>query len=199
MRIAVFGAGGHGKVVWDILRVSGTEVVGFVDDAKAGSFLFGLPIAASPELLPSHDGIIVAIGNNHVRREKFLTLLAAGCTIVNALHPSATIADSVILGTGVVVAPGAIINVDSRIGDNVIVNTGASIDHDSNVGPHAHIAPRVAIGGNVSVDEGSFVGIGACVIPGRRIGPWATIGAGAVVIHDILSNQTAVGVPAKPL
>jgi serine acetyltransferase len=51
----------------------------------------------------------------------------------------------------------------------------------------------------VRVDDGAFVGIGATVIQNLRIGRDATVGAGAVVIHDVAARTTVVGVPAHPL
>ena len=43
--IVVFGAGGHGKVVCDILVCAGETVLGFVDDGTAaGVLVLGLPV-----------------------------------------------------------------------------------------------------------------------------------------------------------
>jgi UDP-perosamine 4-acetyltransferase len=49
----------------------------------------------------------------------------------------------------------------------------------------------------VTVGEQSFLGVGCKVIPEIRIGERVTVGAGAVVICDIDSDATAVGVPAR--
>jgi len=45
--------------------------------------------------------------------------------------------------------------------------------------------------------ELSFLGIGATMIQGIKIGKNVTIGAGSVVIKDILDNAIAVGNSAK--
>lgn len=51
----------------------------------------------------------------------------------------------------------------------------------------------------MKIGEGAFIGIGSAIIHNRTIGDWVVVGAGAVVIHDILPFETVVGVPAKPL
>ena len=42
-----------------------------------------------------------------------------------------------------------------------------------------------------------MMGSGSTVIQGKKIGKGSIIGAGAVVVNDIESFSTAVGVPAK--
>jgi serine acetyltransferase len=49
------------------------------------------------------------------------------------------------------------------------------------------------------VGKHSLIGVGANVIPCIQIGEAVVIGAGAVVVSDITSYVTAVGIPAKPL
>jgi sugar O-acyltransferase (sialic acid O-acetyltransferase NeuD family) len=198
-RIAIFGAGGHGKVVWDILVAAGHEVVGFADRAPASEALLGLPVVYTLAELPPHDGVVVAIGDNRARKVTFERLRAEGVPMINAIHPNAVLARHVRLGTGVVVAAGVVINVDVMIHDNAIINTGATVDHDSVIGPHAHVSPGCRLAGMVQVEEGALLGIGTCAIPGMRIGAWATTGAGSVIIRDVAPGTVVVGVPARLL
>jgi len=92
---------------------------------------------------------------------------------------------------------GVVINAEAHIGDLSIVNTGATVDHDCRVGRGVHIAPQCALAGNVMVGDYTFLGIGTKVIPEMIVGQDVTIGAGGIVITDIASESTAVGVPAK--
>ena len=39
--------------------------------------------------------------------------------------------------------------------------------------------------------------MGVCILPGVTIGENVSIGAGAVVVRDVLPDKTVVGVPAK--
>ncbi|MEB3329565.1 MAG: NeuD/PglB/VioB family sugar acetyltransferase [Candidatus Sericytochromatia bacterium] len=197
-RVAIHGAGGHAKVVWDILTAAGDVVVGFVSDAPQADTLLGVPVVAAREALPAHDGVVVAIGDNAARRRVFLALQEAHVPLLSAVHPRAVVADRVTLGAGAVVAAGAVINLDSEVGANSIVNTGATLDHDNRLGPHAHVAPGCHLAGSVTIEEGAFLGVGTVAIPGIHVGAWARSGAGAVLVRDVAADSLVVGVPARP-
>src|SRR5688500_128309 len=147
MRILIVGAGGHAKVVADIVRLQGHEIVGFLDDDERliGRTISGISVLdciAAYQQYPS-DKLIIVIGNNRVRHKLPTQIFS---DIVDeqwftAIHPRSTIADSVTIDAGTVVMAGAVINVDTVIQQHVIVNTGATIDHDSIVQNYAHIAP----------------------------------------------------------
>ncbi|MBN1311618.1 MAG: acetyltransferase [Anaerolineae bacterium] len=198
----ILGAGGHGKVVADILICQGVSVLGFLDDNPAtwGSSCLGLPILGGIDAYQDYapDGLIIGIGQNQLRKSLVQRLdSAAGTLWINAIHPSAIIAPSVCLGSGIVIAAGAVVNPEASIGDHSIINTGATVDHDCQIGNFCHIAPGVHLAGAVTLGEGSFLGIGSAVIPLRSIGDWTLVGAGAVVVRDVPSNVTAKGIPAR--
>jgi len=205
MDIVIVGAGGHGKVVLDILRATGKHrVVGFLD---ADPSLTGTRVGDLPVLGNIHQiarlrqqkvkGAVVAIGDNHVRLRYAAHLRQEGLELVSAIHPSAIIAPSASVGTNVVIAAGAVICAEARLGDSVILNTNAVVEHECEVADGAHVCPTAALGGRVSVGRGAFLGLGAKLIPCISIGHGATVGAGAVVIRDIPDGATAVGVPAR--
>jgi acetyltransferase EpsM len=201
------GAGGHGRVVLDIL-LSGRQhqVVGFLDSNPGlhGRRMDGLPILGDLEALPDIraqgvTGAIVAIGDNGIRRAMADEIERAGFELINAIHPSANLARNVTLGRNVVVAAGALVCAHCQIGDSVILNTGCIVDHETMIGTAAHVCPGARIAGRVAIDSGAFVGIGATILQGLRIGCEAIIGGGAVVICDVEPLTTVVGVPARPV
>ncbi len=202
MGILILGAGGHAKVVADILIGQGLQVAGYLDDNPETWNTKPLNI---PVLGPTHsyvkyeiDGMIIGIGLNATRRSLAVQLSTdSQISWRNAIHLRSIIASSVRLGVGIVVAAGAIINPDSAIGDHVIINTGATVDHDCEIGAFCHIAPGVHLAGGVLVGEGTLIGIGATVLPYRKIGCNVTIGAGAVVVDDIPDGVTVKGIPAR--
>ncbi|MFK5893066.1 MAG: acetyltransferase [Pseudomonadota bacterium] len=200
--LAILGASGHGKVIADCAESAGWLAIDFYDDAwplynksSAWSVIGDTQVLIAN--LGNYDGVIVAIGNNVIRLEKQLELVSYNAPLVNIIHPSAQISRYVELGSGCVIMPGVIINVDSKLGNACIVNTGASIDHDCLLGDAVHICPGVHLAGGVNIGDYSWIGIGANIIQLIKIGPSSIIGAGSVVIKNIKGHCTVAGVPAR--
>ena len=205
MQIIIIGAGGHGKVVLDILRAAGLhEPVGFVDSFanRAGTTFAGLPIFGTANVLPklrqqNVRGAIVAIGDCRAR-QKYATLLREqGFELVNAIHPTASISPTATLGKNLVIAALAAVCTEAKIADSVILNTSCVVDHECEVGEAAHICPGSHLAGRVRIGLGAWIGLGANVIQCMSVGDHAMVGAGAVVIRDVPAHATAVGVPAR--
>ena len=206
LRVVILGAGGHAQVVADILlrahdQGSSAVPIGYIDDnsALAGQMRLGLPVFGTTAALPGvpHEAVVVAIGDNAIRRRVFESLLAQGEQFVTACHPRATVAPDVRLGAGCMVCAGAVVNPGSSIGAGVILNTGCTVDHHNQIGNHVHVAPGAHLGGEVIIEEGALIGIGATVMPRRRVGAWSVVGAAALVHRDVPGGVTALGVPAR--
>ena len=198
-RMYLYGAGGHAKVVLDILASRGVRVVGVFDDHPSEAKLRIMEVRDGIRLLgegfPKLDApMIITVGHNGRRAE---LAAALGATYGQAIHGSAIIASTVSMGAGTMVLHGAILQTDTRLGRHVLVNTAASIDHDNVIGDFVHVSPHATLCGHVEVGEGTHVGAGAVVIQRIRIGRWCTIGAGAVVLRDVPDYATAVGNPAR--
>lgn len=206
--VMLIGAGGHGRVVLDIVRQAGVHrPVGFIDadPAKAGTQILGMPVLGPVNLmtrlrkLHNVTAAIVAIGDNRTRMRYAQLVLEEGLELVSAIHPSAIVSPTASIGRNVVVGPGAVINTEARIGDSVIVNSSAVVEHECRIEAGVHLCPGSLLAGRVHLESGAFVGMGAKVLPCLRIGAFATVGAGAVVREDVPEGTTAVGVPARLL
>jgi acetyltransferase EpsM len=191
----IYGASGHGKVIFDILKSRNIQIDSIFDDnIKLEEFL-GFKVIHEPNEDELKTPSVLAIGNNVIRKQvahRFTGLIGEAVS-----HSSAIISDDVELAAGSLVMPGAIINAGSKIGKHCIINSGAVVEHDVRLGDFVHIAPNAVITGNVSIAEGTQVGTGASVIPGVKIGKWASIGAGAVIIEDVPDFAVVVGNPGK--
>jgi acetyltransferase EpsM len=196
-RLVVIGAGGHAKVAIATAHAAGCRVEAAFDDDEArwGSTVLGVPVRGPVEAAATHEGAVIAIGDNLARRTIARKLAMRWISIV---HPSAVVHDSVTIGEGTVVFAGAVVQPGVALGEHVIVNTGSTIDHDCRVDHFAHVAPGVHLAGQVVVGEGSLVGIGASVIPGTRIGRWATVVAGAVLVRDVEDGCMDAGAAEWP-
>ena len=203
-RIAVWGAGGHGHVVADILlRIGGWQTVGFVDNVHAkGDTIMGLPVLGDRDVLPAlrADGVealVVAIGDPAAHAALMEIARSHQFEQPALVHPFVSVSPSAKIGEGCVVCAGAIIGPQTEMKAGAIVNSKSSLDHDVVVGQCTHIAPGAIVCGYTSIGDGCWIGTGAVVRDHIAIGSRTVIGAGATVLKDIPDDVTAYGVPAK--
>ncbi len=200
------GAGGHARVVLDILRLVGAvEVVGLLDPRRIGEQVAGVPVIGDESKLADlrAQGVahgFVGVGGNTdtaVRQRLFDLLIAHDFSVVSAIHPAAVIAASATLGDGVTVMAGAIVNPAAAVGHNVTLNTACVVEHDCAIAHHAFIGPGAVLAGGVHVGQATFIGAGAVVLPGVHVGDRAIVAAGAVVTQQVAAGSLVVGVPAR--
>jgi len=101
------------------------------------------------------------------------------------------------------VVTGADIPLNCRLGGGLLLPhpNGVVIHPDAEIGPNCLLFQQVTLGtgkGGVPRLEGHVdVGAGAKILGAVTIGCHAKIGANAVVVCDVPSRATAVGVPAR--
>lgn len=206
-KVVIFGASGHAKVVIDIFeRQGGFEIVGLLDSNKdKGTDIFGYKVLGDMDLVPAlmekfqSLSFFVAIGDNWKRSvivRQFLEL-NPNMKFANAIHPDSTLGKNVVLGKGIMVMAGAIINADSSIGDFSIINTKASVGHESTLSDFCSLAPNSTLAGNVKIGEFSVVSLSATVLNGRIIGEHCVVGAHSLLIKDVEDFSVYYGIPAK--
>ena len=204
-KIVVFGAGGHAKVVLDVLERTGRyTVVGLLDNSRKlhGTTRWGQKVLGGQEqfsalLAKRITRLIVALGDNRDRQSVYEKAVKAGFELVSAIHPSVQLGRGVVIGPGSLLVAGTVVNADAEIGANVIVNTGATVDHDCRIGSHAHLSPGVHLAGGVTVGELAHIGIGAVVLPCLTVGRASIVGAGAVVLENVPDGVVVAGHPAR--
>lgn len=202
--LLILGAGGHGKVCADIAKAMGCwERIAFLDDAKAGECVLGIPVLGAFDQLETYataySDAFVAIGQAATRLQWLDKLEGLGYYIATLQHPAAQLGSGVIVAAGTVLMAGTVINASTCLGRGCIVNTCASVDHDCTLEEGVHISVGAHIAGSVRIDARTWVGIGACVSNSLSLCPDCMIGAGAAVVKDITVPGTYVGVPAKAL
>ena len=111
--VAVWGAAGHARVVANGIRCqSRYEIAGFIDSVcplRAGEEFSGSRVLGGVDCLARcrAEGIshlIVAVGDNQARLRLAEEALRHGFELAIVVHPSAVIADGVIVGGGTFVA-----------------------------------------------------------------------------------------------
>lgn len=200
--LAIWGAGGHGRVVADCAIAAGWRDVVFFDEQGAGSSGVWSVVGAGRDLFTgahAFDGVLAATGDNLERLARTDELARRGLPLVSLVHPRAMVSDHAQIGPGTVVLAGAVVNIGARLGRAVIVNTLASVDHDCLLADGVHVSPGAHLAGGVRVGRAGWIGVGAAVRQGIEIGDQAVVGAGAAVVKSVPSNATVVGVPARPI
>ena len=195
-RLIIIGASGHGKVVADIAKKCGYTDIVFLDNDDTISSCAGYPVLGPDTMIAELSGdVFIAVGKTEIRKELMRRNNHRYFPVL--IHPDATVADDVIIGSGSVIMAGTVINPGTRIGEGCIINTSSSVDHDCTVGDYCHISVGTHLCGTVKVEECVWVGAGATVSNNINICRECIIGAGAVVIKNIDEPGTYVGVPAK--
>lgn len=199
MQHYIFGAGGHGKVVLDALRVNNLNCDGFIDDRIINNWC-NLPVYQLTNLnVDTAKKIHLAIGNSIIRANIAQILDKKNISFFTIKHSNAVISANTIIEIGCFIAANAVIAPDTKIGSHTIINHGAVVDHDCKIGNFSHIAPRAVLGGGVCIGNNVLIGSGAVVLPGTTIGDNVTVGAGSIVTKNILTGLTVVGNPAYPI
>ena len=118
----------------------------------------------------------------------------------------AKIGKNCVLGQNVFVGKNVIIGDNVKIQNNVSVYEGIILEDGVFIGPSVVFTnvmnPRSFIERKEEfkqtiVKKGASIGANATILCGNDIGEYSAVGAGSVVIHDVLPNSLVVGVPAK--
>lgn len=192
--ITLYGAGGHCKVVVDILQTLGYSIKRIVDDNPLSQSLLNIPMTYPEGDFRFYYHNDWKIESNEKKRSVDRITVKK---YVTAIHPSAIIAPNVFIGEGCMIIHGAIIQSCSSIGRHCIINTKAVVEHDSVIHDFVHIAPGAIVCGGVEIGECTWLGAGSVVKQGIKIGSNCMIGAGSVVVNDTPDNVVAYGNPCR--
>jgi sugar O-acyltransferase (sialic acid O-acetyltransferase NeuD family) len=208
--IVIYGAGGFAREVAQLIEDINKQgllfnILGYIDDNKenTGKELNGYPVLGTSDWLTSQEeeiAVAVAVGAPKTKRAIVEKLKNRNnIQFPNLIHPSLQISEYNVLGKGNIICEGNILTCNIQIKDFVTINLNCTVGHDTILGNYCTILPNSSISGNVHFKEGVDFGTNATIIQGVEVGEYSIIGAGAVVVKDIPSHCTAVGMPAKPI
>jgi sugar O-acyltransferase (sialic acid O-acetyltransferase NeuD family) len=193
--LIVFGGGGHGCVLIDVIRAMGIyRVVGVVDDhLLPDSMVLDVPVLGPASVLPKiyAEGVHLAvngvggIGNAQSRWDVFMQLEQHGFHLPIIIHPTAWIEPNAQLADGVQIFQFAHVGTKSEIGKGSVINVHAVLSHDVHAGMCANFSPGAILAGNVSIGDFTQVGMGATINLNLKIGKNVRIGNNATVKADV--------------
>lgn len=209
-RLAIFGAGGHGRELAWLARAcfgDDLELTFIVDYGHlVGTNVDGIVVRHVEDFAreSSDVPVAVAIGDPRARETCASACARLGLGAATLVHPRVELSRSVSVAGGAVVCAGSVLTVDVQVGRHVHVNVGCTVSHDVVLGDYTTLSPGVHIAGWVKTGRRVFIGTGAVVVNGssdrpRMLGDDAVVGAGACVTRDVDPGALVVGVPAKPM
>jgi sugar O-acyltransferase (sialic acid O-acetyltransferase NeuD family) len=143
--------------------------------------------------------VLVLIPDNLKRFEIIKTCTEYGFDLVSAIHPNVEIMSQSAIEPGVWINSGAIIGFKAEVKSGVLINTRAIVEHHTILESCCQLDPAVVIAGNVTIGKCAHIHMGALIKNRTTIGTNAIVGAGAVVLSDVPSDKTVVGIPAKKI
>jgi len=204
--LIIMGAGDFGReTAWVAERMNGKtptwNILGFVDDGAVGDTVDGYPVLGNVEWLCRYEKevyVTCAIAGGAIK-EKILSSLRGNVNIRAAtlMDPSVIVGKGAIVEEGCILCAGTVLAVHSHVCSHCIVNFNCTIGHDTVLRDYCTVHPGCNISGKVSIGSRSLLGTGTKIIQGLHIAPDTVLGAGAVVVRDIIESGTYVGVPVK--
>ena len=205
--IVIFGAGGFGKEVLEIIREINIanplwQIVGFYDNyLQEGTVVNGIAVLGGIENLhkSSVKNVVVALGNPEARSQ-IINSLNGLKHLPTIIHPKAVLPEGTLsIGQGSIIAANVFLSVNISIGIGVIINVGCSIGHDVEIGNFCTINPGARVSGNVRIGNFVFIAVGAILNNNIEIVDDVKIGAGSVVLKSVEKKSTLFGNPARIL
>lgn len=194
--IVIIGAGGFGREVqWLIERINKQKniynLIGYIDDGiVAGTEVNGYKVLGGIDyLLNMKEDIaaVCAIGAAKTRKKVIERLLCKeNIVFPNLIDSSVEMSQYVEMGQGNIICAGCILTVNIKLEDFNIINLSCTIGHDVDIRSFVTVYPGVNISGCVCVGNATELGTGSKIIQGKTISENVIVGAGAVVVKDIL-------------
>ncbi len=204
----ILGASGLGAVALDIFQSNGVVVYGFLDDSEKlhGTEIGGISVLGSTDdegytkLIGKKCEAFVAVDDTKYRKNLVEMLNEVRHVMpINAIHQTATLSSTVVIGHGNLIGPAVVIHTNARMGSHTTIHANATVDYNAEIGDFVQIGAGSIIGAGAKIEEGAFIGSGVVIVAGITVGKNARIGAGSVVIETVSAKSTVFGNPAKAL
>lgn len=205
--IFIIGIGPYSIVIAELAEVCGYIVKGYYhyNEDRNGESYYGKKIISSvPQLMNEElDGMCFALsmGDNNIRLELAKEIRNRGGEVPSIIHPSVEISNTASVDEGVILKRNVSIQADSKIGRDSIICDNTTICHHTKISEGSFIAGSCIVGAYTRILKKAFIGQGAIIPSGKvkLVGSNSMVGAGSVVIRDVLENEVVAGNPAKHL
>lgn len=206
--LLIVGARGFGREVYSLAKqCHGYKkdfiIKGFLDDDQSAleGFENYPPIICSVEdyQVEESDLFIIALGAVAYKKKYSELVIQKGGAFISLVHPTSIINDNVIIGEGVIIGQYSTISNNVVIGNHVTVQNFSAFGHDVKTGDYCSFGAFTFLGGFVEIEELVTLHPRSSVLPHKKVKRGAIVGAGSVVIRNVLENVTVHGNPATIL
>lgn len=204
----ILGARGFGREVYNHFlhckdTIGDIECRGFLDDKTDALVGFNgyPPIVSSVEsFVPGeNDVFICALGEPKWIKHYTELIENKGGKFISLISPLSCIGSNTIIGEGCIISRWTTISCDVRIGKHTTIDIFSALGHDTEVGNYCHLGAYTFMGGFSRIGNETTIHPRSNILPHKSVGNNAVVGAGSVVIKNVLDRQTVFGVPAKKL
>ena len=207
IKTLLWGGRGKARILEYMLTHTGRDVSAIFDHTLEKA---RFPTKASfinvprelPELAYDCTHYVVCIGGAHgYARTMTSEFLEQEFSLkpLSVIDDAAHVSETVSLGSGVQIMPGAIVHHFTEIGDFTILNTKAHVDHECVIGRGVHVMGGASLAGEIIIEDFATIGTNATILPSKKIGEGAYVGAGCVVVDDVEPYTVVVGNPMRTL
>ena len=208
MNLAIYGSGGAGKEVYDLLEETPEErkkwgEILYIDDTVESGEYWGCRRFTFEDfrkvMSPEEAKVVIAVGEPKAREDLYNRVKEAGYSLATLIHRLAFVSDTAVLGEGVVLQDGVRVSPETELGANTFVNHRSMIGHNCVIGKHCQISANVMIAGCVTIGDTVFAGVSSCIRDHTTVGEHTILSMGSVVLKDVRPYKIVLGNPAREM
>lgn len=205
--LIIIGAGGMGRVMYDMARESHGygdqfEIKGFIDDnINALDNFKGYPsiLGTIADYTPQADDLFICSIGGNSRKACMESILQRGGEFLTLIHQTARIGTNVQLGKGCMVGAFTTIAADAKIGDYNFIQSNLIVGHDVVIGDWNRIDSHTMLVGGITIGNENMIHSSSVINHDVHIGNHTHIGACSFVTRNVEDNWTVFGNPARRL
>lgn len=183
------------------------QVIGFCLDEEyiKENNIFGHPLKGFNETClqysPEDIKFFIGLGYskvNELRKQKYNLIKNKGYKLASFVSSGANNLSNYPIGENVFILEDNTIQPFVQIGNNVTLWSGNHIGHHSKILDHCFISSHVVVSGRVLIEEQCFLGVNSTIRDHLVIGQKSVIGAGSLILSDVIPNSVFKGNKTKP-
>lgn len=210
-KVLIMGGEGNGGVIASAIidmnkkGYRDYEVAGYLNDyEEVGTLIHGYPVIGKlkevNEFAQKGYYFIWAvhiIGQGKKRRDLYYKLNIPEHRLAKIIHPSAFIADNVVIEPGVFVMANSYIGPGTKLRKCTLVMANCVVGHNDDIGELCHLSAGCNVSSYINIGHASDIGLGAAVLEKRKIGNYSVLGANSLLTKDMEESVIYVGSPAR--